>query len=330
MIQKTLAEILALLKTAEFDEDAIRSDLPVEVLEQYNFALKLDEEIKEVLQTNFLRRSAFGKHILKFYLLIRTKGITEDNYNQVGIETDYIVFLDLFYTIFKRVSSSYDHTTQINALSDLIINFCENECPGKRVQIDVELIYVLFLDYEIILLCKEAIKELSPEWKDIIDEVEKSVISSLRNAAEFIDEDLDNFVYSKGMAHGDNNNYRKFTFTPKMIQALRESLAPYIELNEKYLAYSLNKTVLGQMIGYLLNLDFDGIENFNFHKLKDAFLEDNELNYSNKMLLLHNVFLFYTHPKAISKDDEEFFLKNGKTFEDMKQIKKRAVNSIIK
>ncbi|MDP1727205.1 MAG: hypothetical protein Q8M15_10520 [Bacteroidota bacterium] len=330
MKKQSLADILNLLKIGEIDEETIKKDLPPGDFEEFHQYSNLFNEITETLSKNILGKSEVAKHLVFINSILHMSGIEEHNYEEKVIDPDAREFLNLFFQLYKQTILNENHHINWDKLQKLIGDYNKTNNPTGTLAVDTQLIYSIFFDYEFFKEIKTILPKLNPEWIKIFKEIKANLVSSMGNAASFMDKDLNEFVNKKSTVYGDNNNYQGFYFTPDIIAAIQKSLEPYIELNEKIFKNSITGNLLKKLLEYVLNYDSFGFENTQFHKLKDVFGVQTKMDDSHKKLLLHEIFTLYNHPGIISNEEALNGIYSTFSHKDLRQAKIRKVEALIK
>lgn len=330
MKKQSLTDILNLLQIGEIDEETLKKDLPLGDYDEFRQFNKLFNEITETLNKNVLGKSEIAKHLLFINSILNLSGIEKGNYQEKIIDPDAREFLLLFFQLYKGTILNQNHQLNWDKLQTLIADFNKINNPNGTLAIDTQLIYSTFFDYEFFLEIKALIPKLNPEWIKIFNEIKANLVSSMGNAASFMDKDLNDFVNKKSTVYGDNNNYQGFYFTPDIIAAIQKSMEPYFELNKKFFTDSITGNFLKKLLEYVLNYDSFGFENMQFRKLKDVFGVQTKMDDSHKKLLLHEIFELFKHPGIISNEEALNGIYSTFSHKDLRQAKIRKVEALTK
>ena len=327
--KKSVESVFENLEINENIFDIYEQEIPKEEhVKQENWLL-LREAIKsEYKYSPFIKSEIFINFLIFMYNL-DLKGINRNTIeNQQKEDREFLTFL--FELIEKQNPRMEMAIMQYEKM--IRISFKAGKFVHEVTTEDVQFLKIAaaFYEYYFIKDAIDLLKKSDGDFAQSILNMIPNFIQHLSNASNLMkieDKDIkdEQFYSNKPKLKGF-----KIFLTNDMLKLLKLPLEIIEEFNKKIFSNTITKEVIESLIASLNDLNNDVEFQFMFKNLDDVFGEHVQMSKRAKKILLHDIFMIYGHPMAITDDEELKYLSGpNTTIQSFEMRKIRIIESLI-
>jgi hypothetical protein len=328
MFSEKIDSIFAKIKVKSFSEEEMKAQFEQEELDELKTASSELDGIELQLKDTFLEKSKLAKFLFHFRNSLQTDRTSKRNINKIK-DKDSRQFINLIYEYFEKVANE----DTLNDLHEKLMTLIKAKFPieSDQTNIEVALIDSVFFDYKSLNELRRSWMALNPNIKVEFLEIWQDFIELINNGAELWGESEADFIHKTNVIYKSKKKVSNLIMMRSLVRGLFDSINPIKELNEKVLENSITKECLTELFTLLDELKFDEIENHEFGRLKPIFLKQAHLSQRSKQLILHDIFLLFGHPSAMSEEDEDNLIGkvDHRTCKDTEQMKTRMIEKLV-
>lgn len=328
MFSEKIDRIFDKIRFKTFSEEEVKAQFEQEELAEMQTALSELDAIELQLKDTFLQKSKLAKFLFHFRNALKTDRTSKRNINKIK-DKDTRQFVNLIYEYFEKVA---DEKT-LNDLYEKLTELIKAKFPIESDQKNIEaaLICSVFFDYKSLKELRSSWLALNPKIKEEFIELKQDFMDMINNGAELWGETESDYNHKSAPIHKSKNRVLKLKMMRSMVKGFFDSINPIKDMNEKVLDNSITKECLSELFTLLDELRFDEIENHEFERLKPLFSKQAHLSQRSKQLILHDIFLLFGHPSAMSEEDEDNLIGkvDHRTSKDTEQMKTRMIEKLV-
>lgn len=328
MFSERINNIFEKIRLKTFSYDDVNEQFTPDEMEGMNIAFAKLEDIENLLKNTCVQKSKLAKFIFHFRNSLKTDRRSRRDINKIK-DNDIKQFVNLIYAYFDKVANE----EAVNKLYDKLIAFIHAKFPKEADQknIEVELICSVFFDYKTLKEIKNLWLNLNLNFKNEFLGMMEDFKELINNGAELWGESEADFIHKTAVFYKSKTKVSKIVFMRTMVKGLFDSINPIKVLNENVLDNSITKECLTELLALITEFSFDDLENHELNRLKPLFLKLPHLSIRSKQLILHDIFLLFGHPSAMSEQDKDNLLGkvDKRIRKDTEQMKTRMIERLV-
>jgi hypothetical protein len=286
--------------------DAYEKEIPEEIRLQHDQIKLMEETIRKEISPNpLINESVAIVWLLKIIWLLDQRGITIDNYKERKEEGEQAFLSMIFEPLIKFNTRKEFFEKKYYLMQDAVLKTDKLGPNIKFEDINVSKISSSFIDYYILKDWKEWLKKSGNPIASGVLNMLPDLKKALRNAVNLMEAPVDELADISLYSNQPKMRGLKLFLTEEMIKSLKIPLDIIDELNEKLFNRGITKDLIELILKQIEKLEKAIDFQYMFTHLYNIFGEHVDMSLRAKKLLMHEIFLIYEHPMAITDKDEE-------------------------